>query len=226
MADVRALRQRAARRTSASALDEYRQRSWASSGSGSPRSRPRTRRRGSRSSGRADGDHHADADEPDGRLRRTRSTWSRSWTSTWRPRCSSSAEEAADALGVPRDRRVYLRGWRYATDPVYVAEHPDLWRVAGDGARPPAPRSELAGVGIDDVAHLDLYSCFGSSVNFMRDALGIGGRRPAPADRHRRPAVPRRCGERLPHARDRDRWCGCCGTTRARSVWSPASGCT
>jgi acetyl-CoA C-acetyltransferase len=31
-----------------------------------------------------------------------------------------------------------------------------------------------AGVGIDDCAHLDLYSCFGSSVNFMRDALGIG----------------------------------------------------
>ena len=31
-----------------------------------------------------------------------------------------------------------------------------------------------AGVTIDDVAHLDLYSCFGSSVNFMRDALGIG----------------------------------------------------
>ena len=36
------------------------------------------------------------------------------------------AEETADALGVPRDRRVYLRGWQYATDPVYVAEHPDL----------------------------------------------------------------------------------------------------
>jgi acetyl-CoA C-acetyltransferase len=31
-----------------------------------------------------------------------------------------------------------------------------------------------AGVGIDDVAHLDLYSCFGSSVNFARDALGLG----------------------------------------------------
>src|SRR5207237_9945953 len=28
-------------------------------------------------------------------------------------------------------------------------------------------------VHVDDVAHLDLYSCFGSSVNFARDALGI-----------------------------------------------------
>ena len=37
-----------------------------------------------------------------------------------------------------------------------------------------------AGVGVDDCAHLDLYSCFGSSVNFMRDALGIGPDDPRP----------------------------------------------
>jgi acetyl-CoA C-acetyltransferase len=30
-----------------------------------------------------------------------------------------------------------------------------------------------AGIGVDDVAHFDLYSCFGSSLNFARDALGI-----------------------------------------------------
>ena len=39
-----------------------------------------------------------------------------------------ASHEAADAMGVPADRRVYLRGWCYATDPVYVAEHVDLWR--------------------------------------------------------------------------------------------------
>ncbi len=82
------------------------------------------------------------------------------------------SEERADALGVARDRRVYLRGWHYATDPVYVAEHPDLSRSpAMSEVTDVALRA--AGVGIDDVAHLDLYSCFGSSVNFMRDALGI-----------------------------------------------------
>ena len=32
----------------------------------------------------------------------------------------------ADELGVPAERRAYLHGWCYATDPVYVAEHPDL----------------------------------------------------------------------------------------------------
>jgi acetyl-CoA C-acetyltransferase len=31
----------------------------------------------------------------------------------------------------------------------------------------------IAGAQPDDVAHLDLYSCFGSSLNFARDALGM-----------------------------------------------------
>jgi acetyl-CoA C-acetyltransferase len=84
-----------------------------------------------------------------------------------------ASEGTADALGVPRDRRVYPRGWQYATDPVYVAEHPDL---ASSPAMRTATTTALAGagIGVDECAHLDLYSCFGSSVNFMRDALGIG----------------------------------------------------
>ena len=79
----------------------------------------------------------------------------------------------ADRIGVPADRRVYLRGWCDAYDPVYVAEHPDLGRSpAMEAASAEALRS--AGTGIDDIAHLDLYSCFGSSLNFARDALGLG----------------------------------------------------
>lgn len=78
----------------------------------------------------------------------------------------------ADELGVPADQRVYLRGWCYGTDPVYVAEH-------GDFRHSPAMEAAstealgLAGVGIDDVAHLDLYSCFGSSIRYAQDALGL-----------------------------------------------------
>lgn len=84
-----------------------------------------------------------------------------------------ASHETADALGVPADRRVYLRGWCYATDPTYVAQHAEMWRSpAMAAAAEEAMRG--AGVGIDDVAHLDLYSCFASSVNFARDALGIG----------------------------------------------------
>jgi len=83
-----------------------------------------------------------------------------------------ASHETADALGVPADRRVYVRGWCYATDPIYVAEHDDMARSpAMEAASREALR--VAGVGIDDVAHLDLYSCFASSVNFARDALGI-----------------------------------------------------
>ncbi|MHB8467781.1 MAG: acetyl-CoA synthetase, partial [Acidimicrobiales bacterium] len=83
-----------------------------------------------------------------------------------------ASHKKADELGVPADRRVYLRGWCYATDPVYVAEHPDL---SSSPAMRYASRTALAaaGVGIDDVAHLDLYSCFASSVNLACDALGI-----------------------------------------------------
>ena len=39
-----------------------------------------------------------------------------------------ATHERADALGVPADRRVYLRGYCYATDPVLVAARPEMWR--------------------------------------------------------------------------------------------------
>jgi acetyl-CoA C-acetyltransferase len=78
----------------------------------------------------------------------------------------------ADRLGVPPEQRVYVRGWCYATDPVYVAEHQDLWRSPAMAAAS-GEVFRTAGIGIDDVAHFDLYSCFGSSLNFARDALGV-----------------------------------------------------
>ena len=78
----------------------------------------------------------------------------------------------ADALGIPNDRRVYVRGWGYDEDPEHVADHPDLWRSP---AMQTASRAALAGagIGLEDVAHLDLYSCFASSVCFGLDALGL-----------------------------------------------------
>jgi acetyl-CoA C-acetyltransferase len=90
-----------------------------------------------------------------------------------------ASDERADALGVPADQRVYLRGWCYATDPTYVAEHPELWRSPAMSAASAAALG-TASIGADDVAHLDLYSCFGSSVNFARDALGITDDDPRP----------------------------------------------
>jgi acetyl-CoA C-acetyltransferase len=83
-----------------------------------------------------------------------------------------ASHEAADRLGVPADRRVYLRGWCYATDPVYVAEHDPTWASPAMAAAS-TEALRVAGAGIDDVAHLDLYSCFPSSVSFALDALGL-----------------------------------------------------
>jgi acetyl-CoA C-acetyltransferase len=84
-----------------------------------------------------------------------------------------ATHERADALGIPRERRVYLRGWAFGRDPIHVAERDDLSRSPAMAA---ASREALAvaGVGIDDVRHLDLYSCFTSSLHFACDALGIG----------------------------------------------------
>ena len=83
-----------------------------------------------------------------------------------------ASDATADELRVPYDQRVYLRSWGYAHDPDHVAERRDLWRSA---AMAVASRAALggAGLGADDVAHFDLYSCFASSLSFALDALGV-----------------------------------------------------
>jgi acetyl-CoA C-acetyltransferase len=83
-----------------------------------------------------------------------------------------ASAERADALGIPEAKRVYLRGFGYAEDPAHVADHPDLWRSPAMVAASSAALAG-AGIGVDDVAHFDLYSCFASSVNFAQDALGL-----------------------------------------------------
>jgi acetyl-CoA C-acetyltransferase len=78
----------------------------------------------------------------------------------------------ADALGVPEDQRVYLRGWAYGTDAWFPAARAEL------GASPAmravsAVALAGAGLGVDDIGAFDLYSCFASSVHFACDALGL-----------------------------------------------------
>jgi acetyl-CoA C-acetyltransferase len=79
---------------------------------------------------------------------------------------------AADELGVPIDRRVYLRGWGFARDSIHLGARSDL-------TSSPAIRAAtgealgMAGLGVDDIGVFDLYSCFGSAVQFARDALGL-----------------------------------------------------
>lgn len=84
----------------------------------------------------------------------------------------TTAERAAQR-GVPPDRLVYVWSAADAVDVHAVTE-----RVAYDHS--PAMRVcaerclGLAGIGADDIALFDLYSCFPSAVQLAAEALGIG----------------------------------------------------
>jgi acetyl-CoA C-acetyltransferase len=83
-----------------------------------------------------------------------------------------ASDTVADELGVPSERRVYLRSYAYAEDPPYVAQRRDMSRSE---AMRTASRAALEGASasLDDIAYLDLYSCFPSSVSFALEALGL-----------------------------------------------------
>ncbi len=85
--------------------------------------------------------------------------------------------ERATALGVPRDRWVFPWAGTDAHEHWHVsnrwslAEAPAI-RVAGRRAL------ELAGIGVDDLAHVDVYSCFPSAVQIAANEIGLGTDRP------------------------------------------------
>jgi acetyl-CoA C-acetyltransferase len=85
--------------------------------------------------------------------------------------------ERAESLGVPRDRWVFPHSGTDAHDHYFVSERDDLRsspaiRLAGRAAL------DLARVGVDDLAHIDLYSCFPSAVQIAAAELGIDPTRP------------------------------------------------
>jgi acetyl-CoA C-acetyltransferase len=81
-----------------------------------------------------------------------------------------ATHDKADELGVAADRRVYLHGLGRADDPALIASRADLGRSPALAA---AARAALDGLPADEVRHLDLYSCFASSLSFACDALGL-----------------------------------------------------
>jgi acetyl-CoA C-acetyltransferase len=78
------------------------------------------------------------------------------------------SDEAAEAAGVPRERRVTVQATATAHDHWFAANRTDLHRS-------PALRAcaEAISLQVDDVAHLDLYSCFPSAVQIAGAELGI-----------------------------------------------------
>jgi acetyl-CoA C-acetyltransferase len=79
---------------------------------------------------------------------------------------------AAERAGVPRDRWVFLHAGAEAIDHWNVSNRVDLCsspalRVAGRDA------FALAGISADDIAHIDLYSCFPAAVQIGAIELGL-----------------------------------------------------
>jgi acetyl-CoA C-acetyltransferase len=88
--------------------------------------------------------------------------------------CSS---EAADRLGVPKAKRVYLHAGTDACDTDFVSNRQDLHsspaiRAAGRRVL------ELAGVAPSELDHVDLYSCFPSAVEVAAQEIGLSEERP------------------------------------------------
>ncbi len=90
-----------------------------------------------------------------------------------------TSHEKADELDVPQAQRVYLNGWGYAKSPPYIAQRKELWHSPEMKAAS-KHALDMAGTDINNVQHLDLYSCFSSALSFVKDALGIADDDPRP----------------------------------------------
>ncbi len=80
--------------------------------------------------------------------------------------------EAARSAGVPEDRWVFPLSGADANDHWFISHRPELHRspairLAGQAAL------DLAGLGIDDVGPVDLYSCFPAVVQMAAHELGL-----------------------------------------------------
>ena len=84
--------------------------------------------------------------------------------------CSAQAARSAK---VPQDRWVFPHSGTAGNDTEFVSNRGDLHsspaiRVAGPRAM------NLAGIGVDDIDHVDIYSCFPSAVQISATELGFG----------------------------------------------------
>ena len=80
--------------------------------------------------------------------------------------------EAARAAGVPEDRWVFPWSGADCNDHWFVSERENLYSAPAVGFNARAALA-LAGIGIDDVDHLEIYSCFPCMVQMSAHAMGI-----------------------------------------------------
>ncbi len=80
--------------------------------------------------------------------------------------------EAADRLGVPADKRVYLHGSADTHEKILMSERVNYYSSPAVRAGAAHALAE-AGITTDDIAHMDLYSCFSSAVEIAADEIGL-----------------------------------------------------
>ena len=79
---------------------------------------------------------------------------------------------AADRLGVPAAKRVYLHGTADTHEKYLISERVNYW--SSPAVRVGAAHAlGQAGIGAADLNHLDLYSCFPCAVEIAADAIGL-----------------------------------------------------
>jgi acetyl-CoA C-acetyltransferase len=83
-----------------------------------------------------------------------------------------TSAQAAQRASVPRDRWVFIHAGAHANEEWHVSERDRLTRSPAINAvgRAALEHAQLA---IDDVAHIDLYSCFPSAVQVAAAELGL-----------------------------------------------------
>ncbi|HSV40252.1 MAG TPA: crotonase/enoyl-CoA hydratase family protein [Nocardioidaceae bacterium] len=84
---------------------------------------------------------------------------------------------AAEAAGVPQEKWVFLHAGAAAYDEWFVSERGDLAASPAIGTIGKAALAH-AGLTIDDIDHVDLYSCFPVAVQIAAAELGLGLDRP------------------------------------------------
>ncbi len=80
--------------------------------------------------------------------------------------------EVAERLGVPRDRWVFPLAGSDAHEHPYVSHRDTLYTAPAVGIAGRAALAE-AGLSVDDIDHVDLYSCFPVAVEVGADELGL-----------------------------------------------------